>query len=425
MRYFFILGTNPVLSTAEIIALLPGTKFTVTEMYRHAVIVDAAPGETLDMEELMRRLGGTIKIGEIIAEGLPKDPSIIVQHMLQGLAYRVSEVGNATFGLSIYSLESKQPRDKVTKLALRFKGVGMEVKKKLKLAGCAARFVRPTTGSALTSVQVEKNRMRTDGAEFVMLAKENSVMLGKTVVVQPFETFSKADYGRPERDPKQGMLPPKLARIMVNLTHVSTETVDIALLDPFCGSGTVLTEALRMGFEKLYGSDINPVAVSSTKKNIAWIHANGLAPRDSYDQAKIFESDSRTIGQHIEPDSIDAIVTEPYLGPPRSGNESIKELEKTIAELSKLYYEALRAWRPILVDGGPVIMALPVFIVGLKKLTVDARPFEKLGYRLEPLLPSIILSRIGVKETKNHGLLYGRNNQRVWREIVRLRLYKG
>lgn len=423
MRYFFILGTNPVLSTAEIIALLPGTKFTVTEMYKHAVIVDAAPGETLDMEKLMHRLGGTVKIGEIIAEELPKEPSIIVRLMLQGLAHRVTEVGNATFGLSIYSLESKQPRGKVAKLALKFKNVGMEVKKNLKLAGCASRFVRPTTGAALTSVQVEKNRMRTDGAEFVMLAKENSVMLGKTAVVQPFEAFSKADYGRPERDPKQGMLPPKLARIMVNLTHVSTETVDIALLDPFCGSGTVLTEALRMGFEKLYGSDINPIAVSSTKKNIAWIHANGLAPRES-DQAKVFESDSRTIGQHIEPDSIDAIVTEPYLGPPRSGNESIEKLEKTIAELSKLYYEALRAWRPILVDGAPVIMALPVFIVGLKKLTVDARPFEKLGYRLEPLLPSIILSRIGVKETKNHGLMYGRNDQRVWREIVRLRLEK-
>lgn len=423
MRYFFILGTNPVLSTAEIIALLPGRDFTLTEIYKHAVIVDAAPGKELDVTGLMKRLGGTVKVGTVIEEGVPRDLAVMTERVLQGLSHRVAEIGNATFGYSIYSLESKQPRSKQHALALKFKTLGMEVKKRLKLAGCAARYVRPTTGTELTSVQVAKNRLIQDGAEFIILAKEDSLLLGKTTMVQQFEEFSKADYGRPERDAVQGMLPPKLARIMVNLTHVSKETMDVVLYDPFCGSGTVLTEALRMGFGTLIGSDLNPEAVESTKKNIAWIHAQGMASNMST-TTKVFASDSTKVDEQLSPDSVDAIVTEPFLGPPLKGREKPEILQKSLEGLTALYIRSLRSWRTVLRDGAPVIMALPLYISGMNRFGIDARPFEELGYRLEPLLPSVILSRIGVHETGNHGLLYGRNDQYVWREIVRLRLDK-
>src|SRR5260221_4282437 len=107
MRHFFILGTNPVLSTAEIIALLDGRQFTVTEMYKQALIVDAMPGATLDAPALMRRLGGTIKIGTIVAEDLAVDEQALSEQMLQGLSHRVGDVGSATFGFSVYSLESE------------------------------------------------------------------------------------------------------------------------------------------------------------------------------------------------------------------------------------------------------------------------------------------------------------------------------
>jgi tRNA G10 N-methylase Trm11 len=263
--------------------------------------------------------------------------------------------------------------------------------------------------------------MLADGAEIVVLAKGDAMLVGRTDVIQPFEEFSMVDYGRPERDTIQGMLPPKLARIMINLIHVSREMTDVALLDPFCGSGTVLTEALQMGFRELYGSDKNPAAVQSTQKNIDWLKEKRLV-HDGNVHVSAFVSDARNIGQHIKPKSLDAIVTEPYLGPNRTGNERRGELQKTLNELTKLYYEALSAWKPLLKPGAPVVMAMPVYITGNEKHGISAREFEPLGYRTEALLPGPILSRLGVPETKNHGLLYGRNDQRVWREIVRLRV---
>src|SRR5260221_5650902 len=90
MRHFFILGTNPVLSTAEIIALLDGRHFTVTEMYKQAVIVDDLPGYFLDPKMLMSRLGGTVKIGTVLAENVPLKPESLEEIILQNLSDRVA-----------------------------------------------------------------------------------------------------------------------------------------------------------------------------------------------------------------------------------------------------------------------------------------------------------------------------------------------
>ncbi len=421
MRHFFILGTNPVLSTAEIIALLDGREFTVTEMYKQALIVDALPGHTLDPKALMARLGGTIKIGTLLAENVPVTAAELERIALEGLSDRVANIGNATFGFSVYSLESDKPSNKAAAVGMKFREVGMRVKRKLQDAGCAARWVKAQVGTALTSVAVGKNNILADGAEFVVLAKGDTMLVGKTEVIQPFEEFSLVDYGRPERDTIQGMLPPKLARIMINLIHVSREITDVTLLDPFCGSGTVLTEALQMGFRELYGSDKNPAAVLATQRNIEWLREKQLVPAGNT-HVGTFASDARSLGQHIKPKSLDAIVTEPFLGPNRTGGERRGELQKTLNELTKLYYEALSSWKAVLKPGAPVVMALPIYITGNEKHGISVREFESLGYRTEALLPGPILSRLGVPETKNHGLYYGRNDQRVWREIVRLRV---
>ncbi len=420
MRYFFILGSNPVLSAAEIIALLPGHDFTITELYKHALIVQAAPGATLDVAGLMNRLGGTIKIGTLLEGDYPLDTNALEKIMLDGMSERVANVGNVTYGISVYSLSASQAERHAATVNTKFRNVGMSVKKILRGAGTVARWVKAQTGTSLSSVAVAKNKMLVDGAEFVVLAKEDVMYVGTTTVVQPFEDFSHADFGRPQRDPVQGMLPPKLARIMINLIHVSKEVKDITVLDPFCGSGTILTEAIRIGFSHVIGSDKNPEAVSSTLKNLDWVRAQGMAAAENI-SAKVFPSDARLLMHHLKPEEIDAIVTEPYLGPPMTGQESRGSMQRQLDELTKLYATALRAWKPLLAKDAPIVMAMPLYIHGLEKHGIDTKAFEAEGFRTESLLPSMMFSRMGTKETRNKGLLYGRNDQRVWREIVRLR----
>ena len=418
MRYFFILGTNAVLSAAEISALLDSRDFTVTEMDKQAMIVTGMPGKTIDAAAMMRRLGGTIKIGEITGEDLPIDASALTEHIVEQLAPRVTSKGNATFGISIYSLEAIATTNKAAIISGKYKNVGMEVKRRLKEGGHAVRWVKAQAGPTLTSVAVEKNKMIEEGGEFVVLAKKDVMYVGKTLVVQPFEEFSLVDYGRPERDTVQGMLPPKLTRIMINLANISS---DAAMLDPFCGSGTVLTEALQMGFTTMFGSDKNPKAVQDTEKNITWLREKKIIAADA-GHVTLYPCDAREIANKLEAKSVDAIITEPYLGPPRTGREKRGEIQKTLSDLSKLYYESLSAWKKILKPNACIVIALPVYISGTEKHGVQSAAFIPPGYVTEPLLPVPVLSRLGANETKNHGLLYGRNNQYVWREIVRLRL---
>jgi len=222
----------------------------------------------------------------------------------------------------------------------------------------------------------------------------------------------------------QGMLPPKLARIMINLIHVSRETTDVRLLDPFCGSGTVLSEALRMGFVDLVGSDKNPEAVAATQKNLVWIAERWPEAMPVGAVQEVIVSEAREIGTKLGAKSIDAIVAELYLGAPKRGSEKRGDLQRELGDLQKMYREALANWRHCLKPGSPLVLAFPVYIYGPEKHGINVKEFEALGLRAEALLPSPMLARLGVRETKNRGLMYGRNDQRVWREIVRLR-YEG
>jgi tRNA G10 N-methylase Trm11 len=63
---------------------------------------------------------------------------------------------------------------------------------------------------------------------------------------------------------RPGALRPTVAAAMIWLAGRPGS----ALLDPCCGSGTVLTEALRAGWPRVYGTDIDPEAVRIASHNV-------------------------------------------------------------------------------------------------------------------------------------------------------------
>ncbi|MEK9152545.1 MAG: hypothetical protein AAB692_04210, partial [Patescibacteria group bacterium] len=361
-----------------------------------------------DPAAAMRRLGGTVKIGKVIAED-KLEANFILEKAMAILAEKSAE-GRITFGVSVYGA-SREASQGLIKL-------GMEMKSRLRAEGKSARWVRPQEGSSLSSVSVVKNRMLEEGAEFLLFVSKGRVTIATTAAVQPFEEFSQTDFGRPARDMEQGMLPPKVARMMVNLSGAPLEGF---IFDPFCGSGTVLTEALRMGYAKLAGSDKNPVAVTSTEKNIAWLREKGLIAKDG-PAPLVFAADARNVGQFMKDASLDAIVTEPFLGPVLTGKETRSLIQKQIHELSTLYYESLSAWLRLFKPGAATVIALPNYVLRQEHHGFSTKEFSKLGYEGESLLSPSLLSKLGAAETKNRGLLYGRTGQHVWREIVRLRV---
>src|SRR3989339_530659 len=239
MKYFFILGNNPTLSIAEIFSIVSEIE-DYNFLNSDCLVIESK--KEINIPKLIQRLGGTIKIGEIRDEA-----SSANYNKIQCVLNNIVQEGKHKFNVKRFA---------------------METKKYLKELNISCRWVI-SREKTLSSVVVETNKLLTEkGAEIVLIQKGSKILIGKTGAVQDFKALSFRDYDRPARDSKSGMLPPKLAQILINLSGGETEDV---ILDPFCGSGTVVMEAALIGYKNILGSDISEKAVSDTRENIEWI----------------------------------------------------------------------------------------------------------------------------------------------------------
>lgn len=398
MKYYFILGSNPTLSVAEIAARFSAYKKLI--MPQNNVLL--ADLEHLP-DKIINELGGVIKIGKIFAGLDIKDGKFKIVNKLH--EYLMKEPGEKKikFGISFYG-----------KSNFREKAVGLELKNKLKEDGLSSRYVT-SQEKVLSSVVVGQNKLIESGAEFVFIQNGNELLIGITEMIQPYKELSSRDYGRPARDDLSGMLPPKLAQIMINLS--STEKT-AAILDPFCGSGTILSEAILMGYDNFIGSDISVKAIEDTKKNIEWTVSNyKLSPqmRDKQNKNyKLYNYSATELSRYIKPNSIVAIITEPYLGPQRGNFET----DKIKRELEGLYNKSLIEFTKILKANGRIVMIWPVFRV--RKNLVFLNPVHSNLKIIDPIPPELKRSKF-ISLTKRQTIIYGRPNQNVWREIVVLK----
>lgn len=390
MKYFFVLGNNKELSLAEIIH---NTAFQSGEILDDSLFCCKIK-EELSGYNLLSRLGGSAKFGRVEKSFGPKDKGDILGWIVD---YFVSladneEKGKFCFGLSTYG-----------NVNLEVKRLGIAIKRELQKAGVSSRLV-VSQEKQLSSVVVGQNKLDRPGkgAELVFFREGSDIHVARTLAVQPYKDLSMRDYGRPARDDLSGMLPPKLAQMMLNLAGL--EKKDDLILDPFCGSGTVITEAALLGYTHFIASDISSKAIGDTKENFKWIKEKFQLDTPS---PKLAVKKVADIATFVKENSVKAIVTEPYLGPQR-GALDIKAVKE---ELEYLYNQALREMYKVLQPGGRVVMVWPV-IRGKHYLELDTGQFK-------------LVDLFGGKEIKGelkltrHGFpLYYRENQRVWREIA-------
>lgn len=391
MKYFFVLGKNEALSMAELSSVLGASNLN----YTAGGIALFDGGEEFEAGELIKRLGGTVKIGRVDEEFDIGSTEKIRQFICElVLKKRKIATGKFKFGISQHGSTN-----------LNAKNSGMEIKTYLKDKGFNSRLVTSKEKN-LSSVVVETNQLTQKGVEVVLFTSGKQVMVGHTLAVQPFKELSFRDYNRPARDSYSGMLPPKLAQIMINLGRSGGETESKTILDPFCGSGTVLTEAALMGYKNLIGSDSSDKAIQDSQENLEWIkdkyNLNGI-------EYRLENTEAGELSKTFKKESVDMIITEPYLGPQRGRIKA----EKVIKELEELYSKALKQFFRILKEGGRVVMIWPVFRDGTKPMDPDTA-----GFKIIPALPDELKQNKGLDLTQRNTIVYSREGQRVWREIV-------
>ncbi len=393
--YFFVLGRNPALSLAEILAAFPGSH--VAQLGKEVVIIEALEPITVEMA---RKLGGTVKYGHIIGTAAG------AEEILEGCEKILSELKEERkiFGLSIYPVFGADMRVKA------YEKFGFTLKRRIKDAGGAGRLVTAKTPT-LSAVVVEKNHLLTRGAEIVLIPTLNNVHVGKTLSVQEFEAQSHRDFGRPERRMDVGMVPVQLAKIMINLAHPK---VSDTILDPFCGLGTILSEAVAMGFHNIIGTDKEESMVDATEKNLAWLTSQPGVTANLVD-LQLFASPVEQISERLGRNTVNAVITEPYLGPIKASEQN----DYPVEDLTQLYIRAFEQLSILVHSGGRVVFIFPAVKTGhaLVKTSEGAIPeIKKMGFKAVPLLPEVLFPKFNLKNS--YSIVYSRPEQKVIREIL-------
>lgn len=406
MKYAFILGHEPTLSTVEIHQVLAQKQlnFEVLELSEQVCLINSQ--KRLPVQFLMQKLGGTIKIIQIIEEF--SDFGQITPEKI--ITFLPQQQKKLFFGFSLYQLNSKY---NLKKFLTKINKLGLSIKKQLRGKGVNSRLVT-SRETALSSVIVKKEKLLDQGTDFGLIFAPDKTYLGQTLAIQDWQEQSYRDYHRPKRNIKSGMLPPKLAKIMINLSGAKENE---EILDPFCGDGTILQEAILMGYKNLAGNDVSENAVKNTKANLDWLSEEYKINLTKI-RLRIFCGNVINLSDHLAKNLLPHIITEPYLGPPLRAKDTEKEIKIIVSELSRLYVEAFREFKKILKKGGRIVIIFPAFKVGNKVIYLEILDqIKNIGFEIKDLVPNELKKSPVIQISKRGSMIYARPDQRVCREI--------
>ncbi len=362
--YLFISGKNWRLSLAELAAYFEAraVAFAVSEYSRSFFVIRT---EKELPKSMIADLGGTLKIAEI-ATTIPTEPLVeafqnenkeakreIKSTLKLGfIADKIpgADSGKALFGVSVYWADSisRQAANSVQRF------LGSQLKDELKEQGKKARFMgfpRNRPQPQLTAVEVLKKGLVENNAEILCCVGRRQTYIGATMAVHnPFE-FQKRDVYKPNQRAIFGM-PPRLARMMVNLSACSSEKT---LLDAFCGVGTILQEAL-LEHAAVVGTDVNSWCVKAAEENLQWL-------TDEYSISgadfRIVQGDVELLAAKVGVESVDCIVSEPDLGPALRETPTVPYAQKIIEKLEPLFLGFIEEAYRVLKPGGRLVVATP------------------------------------------------------------------
>ncbi len=414
-----ILGRQPALGLAELESLYGAEHI---KPLTGAALLDI-PAEQINF----RQLGGTIKVAQVLAVLPDHDWKKLVEYLIDKIPEHLTSApeGKFTLGLSVYGL-------KVSPAEIN--RAGLQIKKVVSQSGRPARVV-PNKTPALSSAQVLHNKLiHKGGWELIFIPDGDKVILAQSLFVQDIEAYAARDQVRPARDARVGMLPPKLAQIIINLAAGRPETrMDehwdkgdglgrFMVLDPFCGTGVILQEALLMGYS-VYGTDIEPRLVEYSKKNLQWL----VEQNPKLEGKTALEIADAT---NYRWPGFSTIASELYLGRPLAKLPESPKLREIISDVNTITSKFLKNLAPQLKAEQQICLAVPAWREPNGELVklplIDPVESASLAHKGRAFHRIDRLTDMGytysdLKHVRRDDLVYFRENQVVARQLLRLR----
>lgn len=405
--FIAILGRQPALGIAELESLYGSDSTRWFSDISATVATD-----DFDFE----RLGGSQKAGQVAIETRGDWRSVSREIVQTYEALWKNNTGKTTIGISAYGFPAS---------ARDVQKTGLTLKSTLKKHGVSVRLV-PNVESSLNSATSHHNKLGLSANKIELLVVRNSrgqIIVAQSIGAQNITALAARDQGRPKRDAFVGMLPPKLARMIVNLGVGRLENgksevensekrrnnnSPLIILDPFCGTGVILQEAALLGYN-FYGSDLADKMVDYSQQNLSW-----LADKYSLETSgSIIElGDAMNHKWSLQSDSDVAVACEAYLGQPFSAPPSPAKLIEVRGNCDHIISQFLKNIHGQLPRNTNLCVAIPAWRDKQDNFThlplVDN--LANLGYQKREL-----------KTARSEQLLYYRDNQVVGRELLLLR----
>lgn len=383
--FAFELGREFRLSIAEIFKVFSHEGNTLF-CDKKILILDGISKQ--DILQKAKRLGGTIKIMEVVP----------VQNEIENVLEK-------HLGLDTHEWKFHYAMNIFWKSEIGHKELLKISKKVIKEHGKNPRFINGEFKN-ISSVAIIKEALIKKETDFNFIFTPEKTYFWKTIFVQDIYGYSNRDYGK-DRDMNVGMLPPKLAQMMINLSGWNI------IYDPFVWLWTVLIESVYMENKKIFGSDLSERMVETSRSNLEKL-------KKSFDFTNhIIFQNAKYIHEINFLWEVDAIVTEWYLWEIMTKNNiSLERIEKQRKKLSELYEWFFSGLKRLNFQGN-IIICFPFWDMQWKFLYFEEIYDIITKYcTVEKLLPENIEFWV----TKSGSLLYKRDEQLVGREIFCLQL---
>lgn len=343
VRYIFILGSNWRLSLAEINNLIekPPYEGKITDYSASAAIVDfEQEPKDKNFDRLMFQLGGTQKVGKLVdfvdlstLQGAFPEESTDVSAQAKQRRYISNVLKDASYPIygkieplkyftanSVYGIAFQNPYYKtLVQHFLPF--VNKQWMRILKSKGAKNAIyyrypedrIQKGTLNPLFPHHFFAYKLYEDYRKEILYAMtEEGMYIGYTINVSNSNEIKQLDEIRPFKDPKSS-IPPKFAKIMIDLLNLNRPLSSNRILDPFCGAGTILMFAHQQRIQT-YGLDIDQDRTKGTVKNLKWL-STILENPQKIQSSNYKTGDISSLTKLFENTMFDGIISEPFLLP--------------------------------------------------------------------------------------------------------------
>ncbi len=306
---------------------------------------------------VVKRLGGSYKMGRLLGND--------IEHALERI--KLPDDPKFNWTVSVYGVDEETASESKEALhnLLKKSGLGK------------AKFLEPSPIELHSGKRVDKHSQtvtkelmvsdllrriigssETPGIDLIVHAgmNESSPMFAQTINLSDVVGYEERDSGRPFQDPTL-TIGPRFARMMINLATFSKR--EQRILDPFCGLGTILQEALCCG-HSVIGVDKRGNLIRKSAVNLDWCKTKyRLQPNQEistlrYDSSRLNEN----LIRHV-----DSIATDPILLPRFESNPKSPEIEASMKHAKETYNSAFNTIVHLLKGrNSRVVVSTPVII---------------------------------------------------------------